>query len=73
MKKLDNKTPSIIISKVVEHKDGSATYYFDYEKDFEDLIKNKLGIKKLTKKHISDFLLECLENSIKYESRNKEK
>lgn len=61
MKNSQNR-PEIQIDKIVEHKDGSATYYFSFDNDFTELVKKTLGLsKKPTKKIINKFILDCLE------------
>ena len=72
MKKLKNKEklPIIKVSKVTEHKDGSATYYFDYEDDFRDIVSKDLGVKKATKKEVGEFIYKCLLEGLKREEEN---
>ncbi len=64
---MKNKLPVITVSKIIEHKNGSATYFFDYEDDFRDLVSKDLGVKKATKKQIGEFIYKCLLEGIKNE------
>jgi hypothetical protein len=63
---MQNKTPSILVKKIVENKDGSASVSFSYNKEFELIVQNNLNLsKKPTKKQVGEFVLNCLENSLK--------
>lgn len=58
------KIPIIKVGKIIEHKDGSASYDISYDKDLIELIKNSLKLSKNpTKKQISKFLLDAMEET----------
>ena len=66
MKKLNKNQnlPIIKVGKITEHKDGSATYEFEYDKDFQDIVSKDLGIKKANKKQVGEYILKCLEEAM---------
>jgi hypothetical protein len=54
----------IEVKDIKEHKNGSATLYLEYDGDFEDLIKKRLNVEKVSKKMIKDELMQGLLNYI---------
>ena len=56
---------NIQVIKLKEHKDGSATYTLEYDNKFKTSVKNCLGTKRITKKQITQFIKEALNNVIK--------
>lgn len=69
-----NKYPQIKILKVTDNPDGSADIDFEYGKDFEQVVKKHLKLKKNpTKKQISNFLLKCIKETAENEIEKKKK
>ena len=65
------ETPSIKISKVVEHKDGTASYTFEYDEKLEDLVKKHLKLnKKPTKKQICKVILDAVKETANRKDKN---
>jgi len=60
------------VIKIKEQKDGSAIYTIAYDKKEEAMIKKYYGVKKVTKKLFSKFVLTGIENYLegKNESSN---
>lgn len=56
------------ILKIKEHKDGSATFYYEVSKKDKEIIKRILGIKRLNKKRINKFVKDSLINPIHKET-----
>ncbi len=70
----ESKFPTIELLEIKEHKDGSAIYVFKHDNNLVELVKKSLKlIKKPTKKQISKFLLEALENTLKDDKYGRKK
>ena len=52
----NKKIGEITITDIKEHKDGSATLFFEYNKELEKEIKTIYNIKRLSKKRMSKIL-----------------
>jgi len=57
---------SIEIKNFKELDDGSATFDFDYDKDFEIFLKEKFGWKRITKQRVRKYI-----NTLLFEMANK--
>ncbi len=56
----------LTISLDKNHKDGSATYSFDYDEMFIEGCKKHLGWKRISLIRIARLIAKALENTIKY-------
>ena len=66
-----SKDPIIKVTKVIEHKDGSASYDFTYGYDFINMVKKHLKLdREPTKKQIKKFLLDAIKDTVKYNEEN---
>lgn len=62
--------PIVKILKITDNSDGSADIEFEYDMDFKELIKKKLGLKKNpSKKVIREFILKCFKENF-YENED---
>lgn len=65
--KKSNKLPEVKILKIVEHKDGTASYTFEYDTNLVRIVREKCNLdKNPTKKQIQQFILKALKNSTEY-------
>lgn len=63
----------IDITKVEQNKDGTYNLEFDYDEEYEALIKEKLDKENLTEDDITSFILAEIESAVKhYEENNLE-
>ena len=56
------KTPKEIIKviKITENSDGTANMEYEVSKEFRELTRKKLGVKRLTDKKLNEFVLDIL-------------
>lgn len=54
---------SVKVLDIKEHSDGSATMTIDYDQEFLDIIKQKIG-KEPTEQDISDYVIGLIEKEM---------
>lgn len=54
---------SVKVLEIKENSDGSATIKIDYDNEFLDIIKQKIG-KDPTEQDISDYIIDILEKEM---------
>jgi hypothetical protein len=54
---------SVKVLEIKEHSDGSATMTIDYDQEFLDIVKQKIG-KDPTEQDISDYVIDILEKEM---------
>ena len=54
---------SVKVLEIKENSDGSATIKIDYDNEFLDIIKQKIG-KDPTEQDISDYVIDILEKEM---------
>ena len=54
---------SVKVLEIKEHSDGSATMKIDYDQEFLDNVKQKIG-KDPTEQDISDYVISLIEKEI---------
>ena len=54
---------SVKVLEIKEHSDGSATMTIDYDQEFLDIVKQKIG-KDPTEQDISDYVVGLIEKEI---------
>ena len=60
----------IDITKVEQNKDGTYNLEFDYDDEYEELIKEKLGKDHLTEDDVTSFILAEIESAVKHHQEN---
>lgn len=50
----------ITFREIKKYKDGSASYQYDYDEEFERFYKEKTGNTKLDNKEVSEFIIKYL-------------
>ena len=61
---MENEQPNIEIINYVENEDGSATIEFQTNKAFDRMYLAETGKKRVTKKGLSNYILELLEKAV---------
>lgn len=61
----------IKITRITEHKDGSATIDFECDKKLKRLIRRYYNKKRVTKKLVAKFIKEALTNYANQHSKGK--
>lgn len=56
----------LIVKKVIDNPDGSATVVFEADKDFRKGFKEYYSLKRWSQKRFNKFMNEAIESSIKY-------
>ena len=54
---------NVKVLEIKENSDGSATMTIDYDQEFLDIIKQKIG-KEPTEQDISDYVIDILEKEM---------
>ena len=57
------------VVSVLENPDGSAEISFEIDKEYKDLIKNLLGMKRWNEKKFQQFVIDALTKQVSLEKR----
>jgi len=60
----------IDITKVEQNKDGTYNLEFDYDDEYEELMKEKLGKENLSEEDVTNFILSEIESAVKHYEEN---